>query len=79
MVGWCTRKSTKHVMSGNDQKSRTGIFALSKGAGIVVYWEGREICRYASMAEFIDAHLAGVAALEKKQEDLLAAHYRDKL
>lgn len=40
-------------------------------------WRGQEICRYGSMDEFVDSHLAVVETLEKKQEDVLAEAYRD--
>jgi len=46
---------------------------------VVVLWKGREICRYMSIEEFVDAHLEGIAALELKQEKLLSETYRDKI
>ncbi len=46
---------------------------------IVVMWQGRKIAQYNSMDEFVDDHLAGIEALERKQEELLADAYRDKI
>ena len=40
-------------------------------------WKGREICRYASVRDFVDAHAEGLAALEANQADLLESYYRD--
>ena len=60
-------------------KNKTGIFQLRSPPAIVVMWKGREICRYASIEEFVDAHLEGIAALEAKQEKLLIEAYRDKI
>ena len=64
-------------MTGRKAKSRTGIFHSKNPLAIVVVWRGQEICRYGSMEEFVDSHIEGVEALEKKQEDLLADEYRD--
>ena len=77
MVGWYARKSTVTRMTRQKAKSRTGIFHSKNPLAIVVMWRGQEICRYDSMEEFVDSHLEGVEALEKKQEDLLTDEYRD--
>jgi hypothetical protein len=66
-------------MPPQNKKNKTGIFQLKSPPAIVVMWEGREICRYVSMEEFVDAHLEGIAALEVKQEKLLSDAYRDKI
>ena len=66
-------------MSKQKKKNQTGIFQSKLPAAIVVMWKGREICRYMSIEEFVDAHLEGIAALELKQEKLLSETYRDKI
>ena len=66
-------------MPQQNTKNKTGIFQLGSPPVIVVMWNGREICRYASIEEFVDAHLEGIAALETKQEKLLIEAYRDKI
>jgi hypothetical protein len=66
-------------MTPQNKKNKTGIFQLKLPPAIVVMWKGREICRYVSMEEFVDAHLEGIAALEAKQEELLSDAYRDKI
>ena len=66
-------------MSTQKKKNQTGIFQSELPAAIVVMWRGREICRYVSIEEFVDAHLEGIAALEAKQEKLLNEAYRDKI
>jgi len=73
----------------NTTNDRTGVFRLAgesgggspngDGDGVVVYWRGREIARYASMAAFVAEHVEGLRALEQNQEKLLADAYRDKL
>jgi len=64
-------------MPAQNTKIKTGIFQLKLPPSIVVLWKGREICRYGSIEEFVDAHLEGIAALELKQEKLLSETYRD--
>ena len=66
-------------MSTQKKKNQTGIFQSELAAAIVVMWKGREIYRYVSIEEFVDAHLEGIAALELKQEKLLSETYRDKI
>ena len=66
-------------MPQQNTKKKTGIFQLRPPPAIVVMWKGREICRYASIEEFVDAHLQGITALEAKQDALLLEAYRDKI
>jgi hypothetical protein len=70
-------------MTARNKKNKTGVFQSklppALAPAIVVMWKGREICRYVSMEEFVDAHLEGIAALEAKQEKLLNEAYRDKI
>ena len=60
-----------------EQEARTGLFQQKTTKDYVVLWKGREICRYASVRDFVDAHGEGLAALEVNQEDLLESYYRD--
>ncbi len=55
---------------------RTGVFYSKSGDDYAVLWQGREICRYQTMEAFIDAHKAGLDALEANQADLLEGYYR---
>ena len=57
-------------------KPKTGIFLHREDADFVVLWQGREICRYATVEEFIDAHIAGLQALDTSQADLLESYYK---
>ena len=40
-------------------------------------WKGKEIGRYASLCDFVDAHADGIAALEANQEKLLENYYKN--
>ncbi|MBT4160556.1 MAG: hypothetical protein HOC70_02510 [Gammaproteobacteria bacterium] len=55
---------------------RTGVFYSKSGDDYVVLWQGREIYRYQTMQEFVNAHKAGLDALEDNQADLLENYYR---
>lgn len=59
-----------------EQEVRTGLFRQKTTNDYVVMWKGREICRYASVREFVDAHAEGLAALEAQQTDLLESYYK---
>ena len=61
--------------AGKVSKARTGVFYSKSGSDYVVLWHGQEICRYESTEAFIDAHAAGLAALESNQADLLERYY----
>lgn len=60
-----------------EQEGRTGLFEQKSTNDYVVIWKGREICRYASVRDFVEAHAQGLAALEANQADLLESYYRD--
>ena len=60
-----------------ETKARTGLFQQKSTKDYVVMWKGREICRYASVHDFIEAHAEGLAALEASQEELLESFYKD--
>ncbi|MBT5700809.1 MAG: hypothetical protein HOI67_05095 [Gammaproteobacteria bacterium] len=57
-------------------EAKTGLFQQKTTNDYVVMWKGREICRYASVQDFVDAHAEGLAALEANQVDLLESFYR---
>ena len=42
-------------------------------------FRGKEVFRYRSVDEFIEVHIKAVRALEEKQEDELASHYKDDI
>ncbi len=54
---------------------KTGVFKFGSSDQIVVMFEGREICRYASIGDFVNAHVDGILGLERKQEELLQSQY----
>ncbi|MDA0977358.1 MAG: hypothetical protein O3B72_02270 [Proteobacteria bacterium] len=57
--------------------AETGVFLKKSSGEYLVIWRGREICRYASIEAFVDAHLEGLQALEDAQAQLLESYYRD--
>ena len=60
-----------------DQPARkTGLFHRKSSDDYVVLWQGREICRYASMEAFVAAHAEGLESLEANQAELLASYYK---
>ncbi|XOV87561.1 MAG: hypothetical protein ACFHX7_21840 [Pseudomonadota bacterium] len=61
-------------MSGEEKK--TGIFYVREPAGIVVMQRGKVVHHYKNVGELVEAHVKGVAALEREMEDTLARHYR---
>lgn len=60
-------------------KGRTGIFYSKNPDGVVVMFQGKEVFRYKSVDEFIEVHIKAVRALEEKQEEELASHYKDDI
>ena len=60
-----------------EPEARTGLFQQKTTKDYVVMWKGREICRYASVRDFVEAHAEGLAALEASQADLLESYYKD--
>ena len=60
-----------------EPEARTGLFHQKTTNDYVVMWKGREICRYNSVRDFVDAHAEGLAALEANQTDLLESFYKD--
>jgi len=63
-------------MTDNVDKQRTGVFFSKARQDYVVLWEGREVCRYESIDDFVEAHQKGLQALEENQADLLSEYYR---
>lgn len=60
-----------------EPEARTGLFHQKTTNDYVVMWKGREICRYASVRDFVDDHAEGLAALEANQVELLESFYKD--
>ena len=60
-----------------EPEARTGLFHQNSTNDYVVMWKGMEICRYASIRDFVDAHAEGLIALEANQADLLESYYKD--
>ena len=67
-----------HLELGMEKKQdlKTGIFLQKSSEELLVMWKGKEICRYASICDFVDAHADGIAALEANQEELLENYYK---
>ena len=63
-------------MSDKSDKKTTGVFFSKSGNDYVVLWRGQQVVRYASIEEFVEAHQAGILALEESQVDLLEKYYR---
>ena len=60
-----------------ESEAITGLFQQKTTNDYVVMWKGREVCRYASVRDFINAHAEGLAALEVSQAELLESYYKD--
>ena len=56
---------------------KTGVFYSKADENFVVLWRGREICRYQTMEEFVEAHARGLDSLEDSQADLLERYYNN--
>lgn len=63
-------------MAEKSEKTRTGLFHRKSSGDYVVLWQGKEVCRYGSVGEFIEAHHEGLKALESSQADLLETYYQ---
>ena len=63
-------------MTEISHKKRTGVFHSKAGDDYVVLWKGQEVCRYENIEAFIEAHQAGLLALDESQADLLEAYYQ---
>ena len=71
---------TFREQSGSDEgleAARTGIFHRRSTGDYVVLWKGREICRYATIEDFIIEHERGLRAMEENQAELLGSIYRN--
>lgn len=60
----------------SEEEKKTGIFYVKDPAGIVVMLDGEVMHRYKTRREFVEAHVKGIAALEREMNDLLERHYR---
>lgn len=65
------------MSSRSSSEGKTGLFHQKSTGDFVMLWHGREICRYPTVDAFIEAHEAGLKALDLNQADLLARYYRD--
>lgn len=63
-------------MTDKPQKPKTGIFYVKAPPGVVVMQRGTVMHRYKSVEELVEAHIKGMAALERQMEEELARHYR---
>ena len=63
-------------MADKTEKKPTGVFYSKSGKDYVVLWRGQEVVRYASIEDFVEAHQAGLLALDEHQADLLEKYYR---
>ena len=58
------------------KENSTGIFFSKSGGDYVVLWRGQEVVRYDSIEAFVDAHQAGLVALDDTQAELLEKYYQ---
>ena len=63
-------------MTDKSNKNATGIFFSKSGGDYVVLWRDQEVVRYESIEAFVDAHQAGLLALDNTQADLLEKYYQ---
>ena len=55
---------------------KTGLFKENSSQDYVLFLEGKEIARYASVKEFVDEHAEILAKLQKAQDELLEGYYK---
>lgn len=63
-------------MDKDQDKLKTGVFQHRRRGDFVVLWQGKEICRYASIDDFIDSHIEGLQLLDANLEELLEGYYK---
>lgn len=63
-------------MASDNHRGKTGIFYTKDPSGVIVMKDGEILHQYKSVNELVEAHVKGVAALEREMEELLARHYR---
>ena len=63
-------------MTDKADKKPSGVFFSKSGGDYVVLWKGQEVVRYASIEAFVEAHQAGLLALDESQADLLEKYYQ---
>ena len=56
--------------------TRTGVYLDKKKTEVHIYWRGQKVMTYPSMEAFIEAHLAALDALDRRQEALLEDEYQ---
>lgn len=67
---------SRPTMTGKLKKTRTGIFYVKDPPGVVVMQHGKVMHRYKNVGELVEAHVKGIAALERQMEEELARHYK---
>lgn len=70
-------RSRHQSVSNSSSRGKSGIFYTKDPAGLVVMFRGKQVFRYKSIEEFIEAHIKGAKALEEKQEAELRRYYQD--
>ncbi len=67
------------LLNSMSEQKKTGIFYVKGPPGVAVMWQGREMYRYRSVEELVQAHVKAVRALEavqgEKIENLIAGQY----
>ena len=63
-------------MIDKSEKKSTGIFFSKSEGDYVVLWRGQEVVRYKSIEAFVEAHQAGLKALDERQADMLEKYYQ---
>lgn len=63
-------------MTDDSTRKRTGIFYVQDPPGVVVMQRGEVVHRYRNVGELVEAHVKGVAALEREMETELQKHYK---
>ena len=66
-----------HSVSNSSSRGKSGVFYTKDPAGLVVMFRGKQVFRYKSIEEFIEAHIKGAKSLEEKQESALRKYYKD--
>ena len=70
---WFSEAGSKRL-ANEDSKGKSGIFYTKDPPGVVVMQQGKIVHTYKSVTELVDAHVKGVAALEREMEEVLARH-----
>ena len=58
------------------ENKQSGLFHSKSGGDYVLLLRGQEVCRYQTVADFVESHYQGIKALEESQVNLLEKYYR---